>query len=404
MIRLFFENLQIAFSAILSGKIRALLTALGIVIGILSVTLMGTLISGLDQSFEKSMSFLGRDVLFLSRFEWFGGQEWWEVRNRPKFKLEYVDKLKSQAKRVIAVAPVMERGMDVSRGDQSVVGIRIFGTTPDYLQTTSINIEKGRFITEGEVRSGSRNAVIGKDVADGLFGVVDPIGKKIMLGPHRFTVVGVVEKQGKFLGLFSFDSQVVIPVGTYQRLFSRRGWMRMNIKVDGTQVDEAEDEVRGIMRRLRGLHPQDKDDFAINRQEAFRQQYNMIKMAIGGTGIFITVLSLLVGGIGIMNIMFVSVKERTREIGVRKAIGATRNMILSQFLMEAVIICMTGGIIGLGLAWIASQFVDKLIPSTMPVWLAIISVTLSIVVGVVAGLVPSYKAANMDSIEALRYE
>lgn len=405
MIRLFLENLQIAFTAIMSGKIRALLTALGIVIGILSVTLMGTLISGLDQSFEKSMAFLGRDVLFLGRFEWFGDQEWWEVRNRPKFKVEYAEQLRSQAKRVIAVAPVMERGLDVSRGDQSVVGIRVFGTTPDYLQTTTINIERGRFLTEGEVRSGSRNVVIGKDVAEGLFsGGEDPIGKHIMLGPHRFNVVGIVERQGKFLGLFSFDSNVVIPIGTYQRLFARRGWMRMNVKVDGTQVDEAEDEVRGVMRRLRGLHPLEEDDFAINRQEAFRQQYNMIKMAIGGTGIFITVLSLLVGGIGIMNIMFVSVKERTREIGVRKAIGATKNMILTQFLMEAVMICFTGGIIGMGLAWGASLLVDKFIPSTMPVWLAILSVSLSIIVGVVAGLVPSYKAANMDSIEALRYE
>ncbi|MBC8216542.1 MAG: ABC transporter permease [Candidatus Marinimicrobia bacterium] len=404
MIRLLLENFQIAVTAIVGGKIRALLTALGIVIGILSVTLMGTLISGLDQSFEKSMSFLGRDVFFLSRFEWFGGQEWWEVRNRPKFKLDYVDKLKEQGKRIETVAPVMERGLDVSRGEESVVGVRIFGTTPEYQRTTVVNIKHGRFITEGEVRSGSRHAVIGWDIADGLFGNENPIGKDIKLGNHRFTVIGVVEKQGKFLGLFSLDNQVVIPIGTYQRLFARRGWMRMNVKVDADHVNEAEDEVRGIMRRLRGLHPQEKDNFAINRQEAFRKQYNMIKYAIGGTGIFITVLSLLVGGIGIMNIMFVSVKERTREIGVRKAIGATRNMILGQFLLEAVLICVLGGAIGMGLAWGASFFIDKFIPSTMPVWLAIISVSLSVVVGVIAGLIPSYKAANMNPIEALRYE
>ena len=158
------------------------------------------------------------------------------------------------------------------------------------------------------------------------------------------------------------------------------------------------------MRQIRGLKPTEKDDFAVNQTMAFENVYNQIKFAIGGVGIFITILSLVVGGIGIMNIMFVSVKERTKEIGVRKAIGATKKMILTQFLMEAIMICVIGGIIGLTLASLLSLIINQFCPSTMPIWLAITSISLSIFVGIVAGVVPSYRAAGLDPIDALRYE
>jgi putative ABC transport system permease protein len=402
---LILENIRIAVGAIMANKSRALLTTLGIIIGILAVTLMGTLISGLDRSFERSMAFLGRDVLFISKHEWFGDQEWWEVRNRPDLRLEYVEQLKRHSRYVQAVAPVTRRGMDIARGDKSLLGAMVLGTTPEYMQTSTINIATGRFITRGEDRSGSRVAVIGYDVAETLFEGEDPLGKKIKMGPYYFRVIGVVEKQGKFLGLFSLDNQVIIPIGSFFRLFSRRGWMQLNVKVIADRIDEAKDEVRGILRRLRGLRPSEPDNFAINQQEAFRKQYQMIKLAIGGTGVFITVLSLVVGGIGIMNIMFVSVKERTREIGIRKAIGATPTMILGQFLIEAVFICLLGGVVGLALAYGGSLLIDRYVfPSAMPLWLAVIAMLLSMGVGVFSGIAPSFRAARLDPIEALRYE
>ena len=404
MLSIFVESFRIALTSIFSNKSRSILTALGIIIGVLSVTLMGTLISGLDKGFDKSMAFLGKDIFSISRWEWFGDADWWEVRNRPRMRLEYVDVIKEKSSYAEAVAPVMQRGAVLSRGELSTAGTQIFGTNTDYMSTITANIARGRFFTEGEDRSGSRVTIIGNDIAENLFVNQDPVGEYLKIDGIKFRVIGVMEKQGKFLGLFSVDNQAIIPVGTSVRLFSRRGFIRISVKIPPENIVDAKDELYGIMRQARGLKPSEKDDFAINQTEAFEKQYNQIKLAIGGTGIFITILSLVVGGIGIMNIMFVSVQERTKEIGVRKAIGATKNMILAQFLMEAITICLIGGLIGLMMAGGLSFIINKFFPSTMPLWLALTSILLSVFVGVVSGVVPSYRAARLDPIDALRYE
>ena len=400
---LFFENFFISLSAVFANKTRSILTALGIIIGVFSVTMMGTLISGLDKTFESSMSMLGRDILYISRYEWFGDMEWWEVRNRPRMRTEYVQKVKQRSKYALAVAPVMQRGASLSYGEKET-RTEIFGTNEDYMKTITANIVEGRFFSQNEDRSGSRVTIIGFGIKEAFFGEKDPIGKYIKIDNEKFRVIGVLEKQGKFLGLFSTDKQAILPIGAYNRVFSKRGWMRLSVKIPEEKIEEGLDEIYSVMRHIRGLKPNQKNDFAINQTKAFEKNYNMLKIAIGGTGTFITLLSLIVGGIGVMNIMFVSVKERTREIGVRKAIGATKGMILGQFLMEAISICLIAGLLGLMISYVFSILLNQVFPSTLDMRLAGFSIFISIFVGVISGIIPSYRAANLDPIDSLRYE
>ena len=400
---LFLENFTIALSSVFANKTRSVLTAMGIVIGVLSVTMMGTLISGLDKTFESSMSMLGRDILYISRYEWFGDMEWWEVKNRPKIKPDYVEKIRERSQYALAVAPVMQRGASLSHEDKET-RTEIFGTNEDYMETISANIADGRFFTKNEDRSGARVTVIGQGIKEAFFRNQDPIGKYIKIDNIKFRIIGVLEKQGKFLGFFSVDKQAILPLGAYSRIFSKRGWMRLSVKVPEHKIDEGKDEVSAVMRHIRGLKPSMKNDFAINQTKAFEKQYMALKLAIGGTGTFITLLSLIVGGIGVMNIMFVSVKERTREIGVRKAIGATKTMIMGQFLMEAVTICLFAGIIGLFFSYLLSFLLNKVFPSELDYFLASFAILMSVFVGIISGFIPSYRAANLDPIDSLRYE
>jgi putative ABC transport system permease protein len=407
------ESLRIAFTQILANKLRSALTALGVIIGIVAVTLMGTAILGIDAGVEQSLAGFGDDVLYVTKWPWRDTSDWWNYRNRREISVDYAqpvnDWIADHPDSALKVAvPVAGWGATVSRDDNRVRNIQIMGTSADLGRIVRSDMKEGRFFSDIEAKSGRNIAIIGFDIADALFPNQSPLDKTIRIRNQEYTVVGVAARQGSFLGLFSWDSVVILPLTAFGRSFPIRfADPEIRVQVDLARMDEAKDELRGIMRRVRGLGPEKKEDFEINSQQVIREQIDPIKSKIALAGLFITGLALFVGAIGIMNITYVSVKERTKEIGTRKALGARRRTILLQFLIEAVSICLIGGVGGLAMAWGMSSVVGALWPSFPLVFslgLVLVGLIISVLTGVFSGFAPAWQASKLDPVVALRYE
>ncbi len=401
------EGVLISLRAIRVNKMRSVLTTLGIIIGIVAVTTMSTAIVGLREAFISSISTFGSDVLYIDKFEWFGGEDWRFYRNRKDITYEQYESLKEIYTGYEAIAPNKRTfGRTIKYQERSVEATLIYGTTEDYLITGNAIPADGRFFNELEVQASRRVCVVGQDIAEGLFPNENAVGKDIKINGLPLKIVGVLEKQGSgFLGSFSLDGQIIMPLKVFERIFGDRGNMRIDIKVKNPEkIEEAKEEITAIFRTIRKVPPGEANDFAVNQQDAFTDMYDQTVGIIATAGIVITALSLFVGAIGIMNIMFVSVTERTKEIGIRKAIGAKRWSILVQFLLEAAIICLMGGIIGLFISYPLSLIIDQFLPTSMPLDVVFLALFISALVGIVSGILPAYKAAKMDPVEALRYE
>ena len=407
------ESFAIAFAQIAANKLRSALTALGVIIGIVAVTLMGTAILGIDAGVEQSLSGFGDDVVYVTKWPWKDTSDWWNFRNRRDINVEHAQPINDwiadhpQSPLKLAV-PAANWGASVMRGEYRVNNIRIVGSTADLGRIVRSDMKEGRFFSDIENRSARNVVVVGFDVADALFPNVSPIGKEIRIRNQLYTVVGVAARQGSFLGLFSWDSQVIMPLAAFGRSFPvRYAEPEIRVQIDLERAEEARDEIRGIMRRMRGLSPEKKDDFEINSQQVIREQLDPVKRGIAIGGLFITGLALFVGAIGIMNITYVSVKERTKEIGTRKALGARRRTILLQFLIEAVSICVLGGMGGLAMAWGLSAIVGVLMPSFPLVFslgLVLLGLGVSVFTGIFSGFAPAWQASKLDPVVALRYE
>ncbi|MEI8090303.1 MAG: ABC transporter permease [Opitutaceae bacterium] len=407
------ESFRIAFAQIRANKLRSILTALGVIIGIVAVTLMGTAIRGIDTGFTNSLAMLGDDVLYVQKWPWGGVEDWWNYANRPPIRPEDADKLnriiEQTPNSLLEVAvPVSTRGNSVKAGENKVSGVFTIGTTADYGRLISADFSEGRLFNDSEAAGGRPVCVLGFDVAEALFQNRSSIDQTVIIGGHPFTVIGVVARQGSFLGLFSFDNQAILPLEAFRKYFSVRRGAEIRVKItDKTRVADAREELTGAMRRVRAQLPGERDNFNINEQGAFKAQLDPIKQGIALAGLFITGLSLFVGAIGIMNITFVSVKERTKEIGTRKALGARRRTILLQFLIEAVSICLIGGFVGLGLTYglvLAVGAAFPAIPVEFSVSLVFISMAVSILTGIISGFAPAWGASRLDPVVALRYE
>ncbi len=407
------ESWKIALAQMQANKTRSMLTALGVIIGIVAVTLMGTAISGIQTGFDKSMSILGDDVLYVSQYPWARVNDWWNYRDRREIKTEYADTLNRMIaatpnSNLITAVPTANITRTVKHDENQVSNIFIQGTTPDYTLISTVDFTAGRFFNDAESKSAANVCLLGYDVADALFPSRSPIDQFVQINGQPFKVLGVGARQGSFLGLFSLDSIVIVPLPTFKRFFSAKSESDVRVKMkDKTKLAEAKSELTGLMRRVRALPPEKKDDFNINEQQAFKSTLDPVKNSIAIAGLFITGLSLFVGAIGIMNITFVSVKERTKEIGTRKALGARRRTILLQFLIESTALCLVGGLIGLTFAYLICFGIGRALPSfpiRFSVGLVITSMFVSVLTGLISGFAPAWSASRLDPVTALRYE
>jgi putative ABC transport system permease protein len=403
------EGLLISLRAIRANKARAILTTLGIVIGIASVVLMSTAIRGIDNAFQTGVSSLGSDNLYIDKWQWFNNDiPWWEMRNRRNLSLSEYKKYKDLAKLPVATAPTVWSNQTVKYRERSVEFIILQGTNEEYIKTTNLSFSEGRFFNEIESNGGREVAVLGSEVAKKLFPRGGALDQFVKIKGHKFKIVGVLSEQGSWvMGNFNPDNQAFLPIQNVFKYFQSENLrsVTFNVRAENSSMVEAvKEEAVGIMRRVRGLKYNEINDFSINQQEALLKTINQTISVIQIAGLFITGLSLFVGAIGIMNIMFVSVKERTREIGIRKAIGAKRRSILGQFIFESAIICLIGGMIGLVIAIILSLIVNQFLPTSVDANAFILAIVISILTGVLSGFAPAYTAAKLDPVEALRYE
>lgn len=404
------ESWRIALDALRANKARGALTTLGIIIGIVAVSLTMTAANGLQTAFRTSFSAVGSDVIYVSRFPWIIMNDFFLYRNRPSLEIRHAEALAEKLHGRAIVNPSMDTGRDLKYRSETMPDVFVTGTTEKQAVMMSAQPEMGHFITEFDCTYKRNVCVIGKDVREGLFGTANPINQEIKVGRTTFRVIGVMEKQGGgFMGGPNFDRQVIIPIGTFVKAFGgSRGRQNVDIAVkipNQEAISDFEFEVMGEMRKIRQLRPSEKDDFSINKLDTLVGTFDKVMGVVLMVGLLVTGVSLFVGGVGVMNIMFVSVTERTREIGIRKAIGAKPHSILSQFLFEAAAICLGGGIIGVLIATGLSAVINAvLMPATVSIGITLTALMVAVAVGVIAGFVPALKGARLRPVDALRYE
>lgn len=404
------ESFNIARSAIMANKGRGTLTALGIIIGIVAVIITMTAANGLKNTFMQSFSSIGSDVLYVSRTPWVSMGNFMQFRNRKNISLDDTNALARALRGRGVVNPGINTQKNVKYGSETLETVNILGTTDKQIIVSSITPEFGRFLMPFDIAYKKNVAVLGYSVAEALFGSLSPLDKKIKLGRYTYRVIGVMEEQGGSLfGGPNFDRRVYVPITTFIKTFGDRGGQaNFDVAIKAPSHEELADfefEVIGAMRRVRNLSPKEDDDFAINKLDTLMGAYNNVMGVVVLIGLLVTGISLFVGGVGVMNIMFVSVTERTREIGIRKAIGARRRSILMQFLFESSVICLIGGVIGIVLAALLTFVINAvLMPASLSPGILVTAVIVSILVGVLSGIVPAWRAARLDPIEALRYE
>ncbi len=416
-LRLILESLGFAWKALKSNLLRTILSLLGVTIGIFSIIAVLTLVDSLKTNIISSLNFLGTDVIYVHKWPWGAGdrgRDWWkEYIKRPNASYSEYRFLKAnmQEGQVVSIYASSESNT-VKAGSNGINKIDVDGASLDYEKLFEINIDKGRYLTSAEVEGGRNVAVVGYEVAKALYPKVeDPIGLYVKIKNLRFKIVGTIKREGEsFMGFSSKDYTCIIPYDAFRKIF-QTGTGRWNeigsvIGLKGFKEDvglvELENEARGLLRVKRGLKPQKKDNFEMNRPEAVAKSLDGVFDVLGIAGWIIGGFSMLVGGFGIANIMFVSVKERTSIIGLQKSLGAKNYFILFQFLFESIFLSMIGGLSGLFLVWLLTYAPFGSLSVILSAKNIVLGLGVSSIIGLVAGIVPAAMAARMDPVLAIR--
>ena len=414
-IKLVFESLFFAFSSVMVNRLRTILSLLGITIGIFAIITVFTVIDSLEINIRESLSSFGENIIYVEKWPWAPeeGQEyeWWQYWNRPVVKYQEYQMIKERSNSAKTACFLAFANKPVEYKNNSIDRANIWGVTEEIEEVRSFEISEGRFLTPFEFHSGKNIVLIGNTIANKLFEGKSPIGKEIKLGGIKVTVIGVFKKEGaSVFGGGSSDEMILMPVQFLRTFVDIRtedaGPMIWVLGKPNVSNDEMADELTQIIRSARRIKPKAKDNFALNQTSMISRGLDQVFRIINIAGGFIGIFSILVGGFGIANIMFVSVKERTNQIGIQKALGAKKFFILFQFLFEAVLLALTGGAIGLLLIFIGSSLVTgfellgnfKIILTFSNI---VLGLTISAVIGIISGFAPAWSAARMDPVEAI---
>ncbi len=406
------ESILFAIRALRANVIRAALTLTGVTIGIFSIISVFTAIDFLEEKINASVKSLGDNVIYIQKWPWTppeGENEypWWRYLNRPQPTLDEMAFLQRRSQLAGNIAFIVNSRQDISYYDNKYSGSTIMGVTPEFENVWSFNIEHGRYFSVTESNNGSNVALIGPSLAKELFREQNPIGKKVKAMGVRYEIIGVFEKKGDDMFGNSLDYNLVIPMQLAKSIFNiRSDGMGPTILIkskDNINAAELTDEITGLMRETRRLKPAQDNNFAVNQISMVEKSFNSLFSIIDFAGWFIGGFSILVGGFGIANIMFVSVRERTKIIGIQKALGAKRMFILSQFLFEGVFLALLGGITGLLLIFLLVTWLKLAfdVPFVLSMSNIILGTSISVIIGVVSGFVPALMASRMNPVNAI---